>query len=304
MLARLNGQVVLVSGAIPGERVRARVERVGKGVLFAESIDVIAPSPDRRDAAGDWRCGGNVFAHVAYDRQLVLKGEIIRDTLGRIGRVPLATAPEVWRSPELGYRMRARLHAHDGRLGFYREGTHQLCNPASTGQLHAQALEWISSAERIIQRHHLKGLVGVEMAENAPGDERACHLEIQAGVDMQAFKVLGDAGPVKGISASLVDHESVEYLGGIPSVVDHLDVGGSDGSRLTLRRDARAFFQGNRFLLEPLVRHVVSCASHGPVVDLYAGVGLFGLALAPAGVENVTLVEGDRVSGKDLRINA
>lgn len=304
MLARLDGQVVLVWGAIPGERVRARVERVGKGVLFAESIGILTPSPDRRDAAGDWRCGGSVFAHVRYDRQLVLKGEIIRDTLGRIGRARLATVPEVSRSPEREYRMRARLHAHEGRLGFYREGTHQLCDPASTGQLHAQALEWISSAERIIQRHHLKGLVGVEMAENVPGDERACHLEIQRGVEMQTFTPLVDAGPLTGISASHADHEAVEYLGGTPSVVDHLDVGGSGGSRLTLRRDARAFFQGNRFLLEPLVRHVISCASAGPVVDLYAGVGLFGLALAKAGVEDVTLVEGDRVSGADLRINA
>ena len=41
MLARLNGQIVLVWGAIPGERVRARVERSGKGVLFAETVDVL-----------------------------------------------------------------------------------------------------------------------------------------------------------------------------------------------------------------------------------------------------------------------
>src|SRR5687767_14679383 len=81
MLARTNGRVVLVWGAIPGERVRVRVDKVGKGVLFAECIDVLVPSPDRRESAGDWRCGGSVFAHVAYERQLSLKAEIIRDTL-------------------------------------------------------------------------------------------------------------------------------------------------------------------------------------------------------------------------------
>src|SRR5436189_5523473 len=69
MLARHNGQVVLVWGAIPGERVRARIERTGKGVLFAETTEVLSPSRDRRDAAADWRCGGNVLAHVSYDRQ-------------------------------------------------------------------------------------------------------------------------------------------------------------------------------------------------------------------------------------------
>ena len=42
----------------------------------------------------------------------------------------------------------------------------------------------------------------------------------------------------------------------------------------------------------------------GPIVDLYAGVGLFGLSLAAAGIDDVTLVEGDPVSGADLQGNA
>ena len=42
----------------------------------------------------------------------------------------------------------------------------------------------------------------------------------------------------------------------------------------------------------------------GPVVDLYAGVGLFGLALAAAGRDSVTAVEGDPVAGADLERNA
>ena len=49
MLARREGQVVLVWGTIPGERVRARVERTGKGVLYADTVEVLAASPDRRD---------------------------------------------------------------------------------------------------------------------------------------------------------------------------------------------------------------------------------------------------------------
>ena len=72
MLARHQGQVVLVWGAIPGERVSARVERVGKGVIFADTAAVLSPSDDRRGDVGDWRCGGNVLAFVAYPRQLQL----------------------------------------------------------------------------------------------------------------------------------------------------------------------------------------------------------------------------------------
>src|SRR3954468_19068755 len=108
MLARHNGQVVLVWGAIPGERVRARIERSGKGVAFADTIEVISPSPDRRDAIADWRCGGNVLAHVDYERQRELKSDIVRDAFARIGRMPLPAAVMVTASPEQGYRMRAR----------------------------------------------------------------------------------------------------------------------------------------------------------------------------------------------------
>src|SRR5262245_15985041 len=78
MLARHDGRVVLVAGAIPGERVTARVDRVAKAVAHAETVDVLTASPDRRPAA-DWRCGGRDYAHVVYERQCALKGEIIAD---------------------------------------------------------------------------------------------------------------------------------------------------------------------------------------------------------------------------------
>src|SRR2546425_9683515 len=78
MLARHNGQVVLVWGAIPGERVRARVERAGKGALYAETIDVVSPSADRRRDVSDWRCGRYRLTHVHYPRPLQLKSTTLR----------------------------------------------------------------------------------------------------------------------------------------------------------------------------------------------------------------------------------
>jgi len=305
MLARHEGQIVLVRGAIPGERVRARVERVGRGVAYADASAVLVASPDRREAAPDWRCGGNVFVHIAYERQRQLKGEIIRDALGRIGRVPLAAPPEVLGSPERGYRMRARLHAKHGRLGFFREGTHELCDAASTGQLLPATGEWIAAAGRLLARTRLTGLAGLEIAENIPGDQRACHLELHAGVEAAGFAALTGAGALTGLSAGRADRPGVETLAGVPVVGDVLHVRpGDPAAALRLRRDVRAFFQGNRYLLEPLVRLVIGLVPPGPVVDLYAGVGLFGLSLAATGVEDVTLVEGDRVSRQSLGENA
>lgn len=305
MLARHEGRVVLVRGAIPGERVRARIDRLGRGVAYADAVDVITASPDRREAASDWRCGGSVFAHIAYERQRRLKGEIVQDALARIGRVPLAAPPEVLASPERGYRMRARLHARGPRLGFFREGTHELCDAASTGQLLPETNEWIAAAERVLARDRLSGLVGIELAENVRGDQRACHLELRAGTDAGTFAALAAAGALTGLSAERADRPGVETLAGVPVVSDVLHVRPDDPTvALRLRRDVRAFFQGNRHLLEPLVHHVLARVPPGPVVDLYAGVGLFGLSLAAVGFEHVTLVEGDRLSEKSLRDNA
>ena len=94
-------------------------------------------------------------------------------------------------------------------------------------------------------------------------------------------------------------------LSGATTLTDTLRL--DDGERLSsvrLDRDVRSFFQGNRFLLEPLVRHVVSHVGNGPVVDLYAGVGLFGLSCAAANGGPVILVEGDLISSADLHRNA
>ncbi|MBI4264547.1 MAG: class I SAM-dependent RNA methyltransferase [Acidobacteria bacterium] len=305
MLARHEGRVVLVWGAIPGERVRARVERAGKGVLFADTADVLEPSPDRRNPGPDWRCGGNVLAHVRYERQLRLKGEILQDALGRIGRVPLPSVPDVLGSPEQGYRMRARLHARGVRLGFFREGSHELCDAAGTGQLLPATCAWIAAAERAIADQRLTGLAGLEIAENIAGDERACHLELQGGIDAARFAALAADGQLRGLSAERADRAGVEQLSGQASVADVLHVRADDPtSALRLRRSVRAFFQGNRFLLERLVRLVIALVPAGPVVDLYAGVGLFGLSLAAAGANPVTLVEGDPIGCADLGDNA
>jgi 23S rRNA (uracil1939-C5)-methyltransferase len=283
MLARLQGQVVLVSGAIPGERVQARVERGGKGVLFATAVDIITPSPDRRDATADWRCGGNVLAHIAYARQVALKGQIVQDAFGRIGRLPLAAAPPIVASPEHGYRMRARLHVRDGRFGFYREGTHELCDAAATGQLLPDTHEWIRRAESLLNGE--RAVTGVEVTENVAGDQRAYHFELRDGAD---------AARIDALTAP---------LGARRTVTERIAVG-EGGAALQLTRDVRSFFQGNRYLLDTLVRHVLGLVAATPVVDLYAGVGLFGLARAASAPGQVTLVEGDPTSGADLQRNA
>jgi 23S rRNA (uracil1939-C5)-methyltransferase len=303
MLARHQGRVVLVSGAIPGERVVARVERVSSAVVFAETLEVERASPDRRSGDVDVRCGGCAFAHIAYERQLRLKQEIVQDAFGRIARIPMSALPPIVQSPESGYRMRARLHARGSRLGFFREGTHEICDAGATRQLAAGAVGWIGQISELMRVHRLEGLGGLELAETIAGTARVCHLDLQPGADPDRFRVLAEH--VEGLSAQIGDRAGAVVLGGRPWLTDVLGVGdGVPTPELTLQRNVRAFFQSNRFLVAALARHVATLVPDGPAIDLYAGVGLFGLSLAARGVRAVTLVEGDPVSGADLLANA
>ena len=99
MIARSDGQVILVSGAVPGERVIARVERTERRLAFASVVDVSEPSIDRRAGFADPACGGCVYSHIAYSRQLTLKSEIVLDAFLRLGRIPVDGPVDVAPSP-------------------------------------------------------------------------------------------------------------------------------------------------------------------------------------------------------------
>jgi 23S rRNA (uracil1939-C5)-methyltransferase len=314
MIGRLQGQVVLVHAAIPGERVRAVVERVGQGVAYAATIDVLEASPDRRTGISDWACGGIVYAHVAYPRQLELKAQIIADALSRIGRIrpgaPVSVAP----SPEEGYRMRARLHVRGRRLGFFREGTHHLCDPTSTGQLLPETCQLLRALSTEVSEDRLDGVTEVELGENVTATERAMHLELDRPHLPRGLARVAALPSVVGVSASYraprrghsVPPRPAVAVGGDPWVVDVLDLPAGDGTtvHVTLRHHAAAFFQANRYLLARLAGRVVSLVPDAPVADLYAGVGLFSTSLAAAGRTSVVAVEGEGAAAADLRANA
>jgi 23S rRNA (uracil1939-C5)-methyltransferase len=307
MIARHLGQVVLVRGAIPGERVLAWVERAEKRMAYAVTREVVEPSPDRRPAGDDPLCGGALYSHIAYDRQLAIKSDVIRDAFGRLGRYPIDHPIDVAGSPEEGYRMRARFHVHGARAGFYREGTHQLCDAAATKQLRPETVAAVDRLAAALDRDAPGEAVSVTIAENLAGDERAAHLELAPRAriaDETLERAAADAG-LLGISAEDPAVGEVRVIGH-PAVTDPLSALTRDGARDgTLRRHAASFFQGNRFLLAALVLAVADAVpDEGDVLDLYAGVGLFAVSLAALGRLEVTAVEGDRVSGADLRENA
>jgi len=286
MIARVDGQIVLVSRSIPGERVQARIERVTKDVAYAETVAVDEPSPDRREPFTDPLCGGCLYNCIAYPRQLEIKGQVIADAFTRIGRLALPGPVRVAGSPEDGYRMRARLHVRGGRLGFFREGTHDVCDARATRQLLPAACDALDRLMAAIRSLGSDTVREIELSENVDASERVVHLETAQPLDARLLEKL----------------VSVDGLTPGPYVTDTLPIG--DGP-LKLRRHVLAFFQGNRFLLQDLVAHVTERIPIGaPLLDLYAGVGLFSVAAAVRRGAWTVAVEGDRVAFDDLFANA
>jgi tRNA/tmRNA/rRNA uracil-C5-methylase (TrmA/RlmC/RlmD family) len=310
MLARHDGRIVFVSGAIPGERVRARVERAGRQAWFAATTEVVEASADRRVPACDPACGGSSFAHIAYERQRSLKQEILVDAFRRLARLDLPAPPVVAASPEQGYRLRARLHVAAGRVGYYFEGTHTLCDAATTGQLRSDS---VAAAWAVVSAlgPRAADCLAATVSENIPATARVIHLELteRAPLDAIADAIAGlrhaDLPGITGVTT--LARRALRTLWGQPMVTDRSADLFGDASPIageaTWTRSAPPFFQGNRYLLGSLVRGVLTAASADRVVDLYAGVGLFSVALAATGAR-VLAVEGDTFAVADLRANA
>lgn len=303
MIARHEGQIVLVLGAIPGERVVARVERADRRLAFAAMSRVVEPSAGRRAPPTDPLCGGCLYAHIDYALQPGIKAEVIADAFSRLGRIPLDAPVAVAPSPERGYRMRARLHVRGTRVGFYRENTHDLCDAAATHQLGDETIRAVATAVESLVQSGLS-LATVEVSENIAANERALHAEGTGGPlpSDAALEAAMTAGGLTGLTAR---RTGTARTVGVPVVADPLStlIGGEIPGELI--RHAESFFQANRFLLPGLVSMVLGhVLPEGPVLDLYAGVGLFSVCLAASGREGVTAVEGDRTSGLDLQRNA
>jgi len=308
MIARHDGLVLLVAGAIPGEPARVRVDRVERSLAYASVEQVLEPHPARRGVTIDPRSGGAVYAHIAYPEQRRLKGEIIADALRRLARIEPPADIDVTASPELGYRMRARVHVRDHRIGFFLEQTHQICDVRDSGQLLPETATTLDQLAAALGGAGLAGGAEIEVSENRSADQRALHIELLQGARLVQASRLGPLPGVTGLSWSPHGSSADRVAFGTPFVDDVLDqVGDPPGAvpgGVRLRRHVKAFFQGNRFLLDQLVGAVLGACPAGPVLELYSGAGLFGVSLAATGRHRVIVVEGHPASASDLRVNA
>jgi len=183
-LARHEGQVVFVPRAIPGDRVRARIDSVTPGYVRALPVEAVAAGAGRRPSPCPLfsTCGGCAYQDVDYATQLRLKQNVLQDALSRAG-VRFEHEIPVRGSAEEGWRTRATLHLQDvnGRLllGLHEEGTHRVVDVETCLQLSpamnaaARALRAGLEARRVDPRR----ITDVELAESTDGSRLVACLE-------------------------------------------------------------------------------------------------------------------------------
>jgi 23S rRNA (uracil1939-C5)-methyltransferase len=308
-LARHEGQVVFVPRALAGDQVRVRVDSVSRGYLQATLLDVLQPAAERRASPCPFvpRCGGCSYQPLSYDAQLSLKQAILRESLERAGVEP---PPEisVRASPEQAWRTRATFHLQQGSDGFFQlglreEGSHRVVDLEQCLQLSAEANQTLRALRAALaERPHLaRAVKDVVVAESVDGSQRVAALESHLDPkEATALAGLADGLPwLSGFGVTVGEERRRRFLSlrGDPHVV-------SSVLGLGLRAHVRSFFQSNRFLVEDLVRGVVALVPPGGrVLDLYAGVGLFALAVA-ARAEEVLGVELNPSAVEDAMANA
>ncbi len=100
-LARHEGKVVFVAGAVPGDRVDAQVMKAKSSFAEARMVQLLAPSPDRVQpfCKHFGTCGGCKWQHLSYEAEARFKQKHVEDALRRIGHVQLPPVSPIMASP-------------------------------------------------------------------------------------------------------------------------------------------------------------------------------------------------------------
>ena len=299
-VARLDGYVVFVRDAVPGDRVRALVTKRKRAYAEARAVEVLEPSAER--IAPLAAHPGAPWQVLPYERQLEVKAEQVADALRRIGRLegfelePIVPAVEQWR-----YRNKLEYSFGTGDggelvCGFHAPGSWErivaiddclLASEAGNAARQA-ALAWcrergLAAYDRRTQEGLLRNLVVREGRRT--GELQVRLVTSPADIDLTGFAEAVGASSVMwtraaGVGETTAGGES-EVLQGTDAIDEHLTVAGTD---LRFRISSEAFFQTNTEMTERLYGTAAEFAAlrgWERVYDLFCGIGTIGLALAP-----------------------
>jgi len=293
-LGRYQGQVIFVPYAIPGEMVRVEIVESHARWARARLLDVLEPSAHRVEAPcpyfGPGRCGGCQFQHIDYEAQAEFKRAVVQDQLQRLGGFQEANVVDIIGAAEpWSYRNHVQFSmTPEGYLGFLAAESHDIV-PVKECLIIDPLLDdlWAALDMQWPQLYRLSLRCGSATGDLLAIFELDHYEDFDIDVDFPVSCVL------------LLADDEVVVLMGDPYLVEH--VAGRD-----YRVSAGSFFQVNTAGAEALVALVagyLAPAGSETLLDLYSGVGLFGLALAGE-VARVVGIEADPSAAADYRHNA
>lgn len=277
-----DGRVVFVEGALPGERVRARLTDTRKDFARAVALEILEPSPDRVAppcpalAAG---CGGCTWQHVSTAGQTRLKADVVVDALRRIAKLAEPPVPEPVDTAGPPLRTTARLAVSPrGRAG-HRPRTGSGAVETDACLVAHPLLEELIVGGGYPGAGEVLLRVSVATGERIVLVDRAAG-EVQVPAGVRVFQE-GDTRPA-------YVHEEVE------------------GRRF--RISAGSFFQSGPVVAAALTAAVSSSIGDalpdgGVLVDAYAGVGLFASVIGSRHRARVVAVENHPSGVADARVN-
>jgi 23S rRNA (uracil1939-C5)-methyltransferase len=301
-VARLNGFVVFVRRALPGDTVRAQVTKVKRGFAEATTLEVLSPGADRVPAPCPHFgiCGGCRFQDYAYEKQLEAKAAQVRDALTRIGGLadpPLE--PIVPARSQYGYRNKLEYsftQTEDGpALGFHRAGRWDEVLAIETCLLTSDVGNAVRDAVQGWAREEK-----LEAYDQEHGTGYLRHLVVREGrntgqVLVQLVTAKGrkfEEGYLVEVLRRIPEVRSIHWaVNETPAEVTNLPttlLWGEDAIEeeilgLRFRVRPNAFLQTNTEMagvLYGLARDFASLTGSETVYDLYCGTGTIGLALA------------------------
>ena len=287
---KANGEIVLVTGAIPGERVMARVEPK-RGVWMGRTLEVLTPAPERVATPAH---PGLDYGFMTYPKQLELKREVLIDSLRRArgGAEPAHEVPAVRPSPRTwNYRSVIQPAVSHAGLGYRRPGSGEVVtlgeDPTATDAVNAA---WRVAVE--LRAHMAVGARELVIRANDQGEALlAIVTTAPARKLLPLAHALVNAG-VAGVASAPYDprgrfRQGVERLAGRRTILQRL-------GQLELTVNASSFAQPNAEAASALYRTLVEWAGRGRHAwELFAGGGAIALHLAGS-FDAVTAVEVDR----------
>ncbi len=290
-----GGYVVFVSGAVPGDRVRAVVTKRKRGYAEARALEVLEPSPDRIEPRADHP--GAPWQVLPYERQLAVKQEQVRDALTRIGRLEgfalddIVPAEQTWR-----YRNKLEYSFGTGEAGelvcgFHAPGSwHEIvpitdCLLASerANAAREQVVAWCRSQDlqAMDRRTHSGMLRNLVVREGRRTGQLQVRLVTGPG-DLDTAS-LAAAVDCEGLMWTRTDALAETTQGGTTELVAGARALEEELAGLRLAISPLAFFQTNTEMAERLYAIAAELAGlqgWERVYDLYCGIGTVGLSLA------------------------